>query len=112
MELENIQKPSTTLHKPQTADPELEKMLTNVTALLGQIKVEFNSYVTKCKSYTSQTNRKLAYFKTTNLLEGCVKEIRADYEDFDKKYSKGWIWEGKEAVISEVEDGFYKLPSK
>ena len=41
-----------------------------------------------------------------------VKEIKLDYEEFDMKYSNGWIWGGKEAVISEVEDGFYKLPSK
>jgi hypothetical protein len=41
-----------------------------------------------------------------------LDDISRSFEGVNEKYSKGWTWGGNEAIISEIEKGFYKLPGK
>jgi len=75
------------------------------------LKAEFNSYVSGCQSYSLQEQRKLAYFHTKNILLETLEQISESFESVNEKYSKGWTWGGKEVLISQIENGFYKLPS-
>ena len=93
-------------------DNDLESIISELKAQADIIKTKFNNYITTCNSYELQEQRKKAYFQTTNLLETTIREIQSTYENYDKKYSKGWVWGGKEICISDIEKGFYKLPSK
>lgn len=92
-------------------DIQLKQTLESIRGHVAALKADFGSYLSGCQSYALQEQRKLAYFHTKNILQETLDTISESFETVNERYSKGWTWGGNEAIISQIENGFYKLPS-